>query len=69
MNVYIFSFPINNFKTLLKSSHNNIESVFDRLKMEILMSQHRNETTQTTRNTMLTTTFGNFAKNIHAYDL
>ena len=40
-----------------------------RLKMEILMSQCTNETTQTTINTTLTTTFWILSKNIHAYDL
>ena len=37
--------------------------------MEILMSQCTNETTKTTMEKMLTTTFLILTKNIHAYDL
>ena len=39
------------------------------LKMEILLSQYTNETTKTTMEKMLTTTFLILTKNIHAYDL
>ena len=37
--------------------------------MEILMSRCTNETTQTTMDTTLTTTFGILAKNINAHNL
>ena len=40
-----------------------------RLKMDILLAQCTNETTEATINTTLTTTFGILAKNIHVYDL